>query len=364
MRWFFLILLGLSEIALIVAGGRFLSWWVVLLGSFPLTGGFFLVLIWSFLAPSNRFFTFVNEGTAKVVVRGGQVVKVLVQLKGFTLDSDWNVVSGQERHLFGGLRWYGIWPVDDIYIYRFRWTNVLHDGTVQEHEPEWLDYILLKQDVYFFKEEEVEDKNLLPLEVHVLLTIQVVNPYKALFLVQDWLETVINRFRPTLRDCIAQGEYEVLVKQRGAIGSKLFGDSNTLLREFLDQYGVEVLAVEIKEINPSEEYRDETLLQWKAEQEEKRVRINARAEAARLRSVYGQIERLGYTGRLIRVLEALERTPAGVLTIHAVPDLTEVLREVFGEHSEGSTGGGSGSKSGGSGSKRRRSYTRRKGGTN
>jgi len=261
-----------------------------------------LALVWFYLAPNNMFFTFVDESTAKIVVRGGQVRKVLVQLKEHTLDQDWNIVLGQERHLFGGLRWIGIWPLDEMYIYQFRWTNVLHDGTVQPHPAEWLDYILLKQDVYYFTETAAEDADLLPLEVEVLLTLKVVNPYKALFAVQDWLEAVINRYRPAVRDRVAQDRYETLINQKGSMANELLASSADVRQQFLDEYGVEVIAVEIKDIEPPEEHRNATLQKWLAERDAERVRVGAEAEADRTTTTFDAVR--GIKGLLLRWLES------------------------------------------------------------
>lgn len=49
-------------------------------------------LIYFYLAPNNRFFTFVHEATGRFVSKGGQVSKVLIQWEGHTFDDDGNVV--------------------------------------------------------------------------------------------------------------------------------------------------------------------------------------------------------------------------------------------------------------------------------
>lgn len=118
------------------------------------------------LAEDNLFFTFVKEGTAKVVVKGDQVIKILIQWKGYTLDEQWNVVKEgipmkdgkkvplgtpgakiykEKCHPLGGFRYYGFWPIKDIYIYGFTWTGIKEDGKIIHHEKEVLDYILLRR---------------------------------------------------------------------------------------------------------------------------------------------------------------------------------------------------------------------------
>jgi len=270
----------------------------------------FFLIVWHWLAPTNRFFTFVDEGTAKVVVRGGQAQKVLFRLKGHKMDANGYIVlaPGDEepQRLLGGLSWVGLWPLDDVLIYTFRWTNVLHDGTINSHSAEWLDYILLKQDVYYFALERAEDADLLPLKVEILLTLRVVNPYLALFQVQDWLEAIVNRFKPIVRDTVAQGEYKELVAQRTSLGGILFTASAPLRQEFLDQYGVEVRAVEIREIEPPQEFLELTLREWEAEQEAKAKLVLADAEAGRMDREYGAVRRQGALGVLMRFWERVK----------------------------------------------------------
>lgn len=143
-------------------------------------GLFFLV--YYVLAPDNKWSTFNQEGTGKVVMRGDKFHKGLIQWEGRTFDADWNVIAGREFHLFGGLRFVGWYPLDYIYRYWFEWTGLRPDGvTPLPHDPELLDYIMLKQDVYFGETKEAEDLERLPLDVSFVLTIRITNPYKALF---------------------------------------------------------------------------------------------------------------------------------------------------------------------------------------
>lgn len=277
--------------------------------------GYGLFRLFWLLAHTDRFFTFVNEGTAKVVMRTGKAFRVLIQYEGRALDQDGNLVPGEERHLFGGLRWIGLWPFHYLYRYGFEWGSSQEDGTLVVKAEE-LDYILLKQDVYAFEMGEVEDSDALPLRVRVLLTIKIANPYKALFTVHKWLETVINRFQPMVRDRIGESSYRELLVQKGSLGGELYRASGKIRRRFLSQYGVEVLAVEVGKIDPPEAQREETLRAWTAQREAERVGIEAEAEAGRRRTVaegekdridieYPAVAEKGLSGLLIRLIEGL-----------------------------------------------------------
>ncbi len=273
--------------------------------------GFCLIYFW--WAPNNLFFTFVPEGRAKVIIQGDAFKKILIQWEGYELDDNRNVVEGGSlrRSLFGGLKFYGLWPVDDIYIYDFQWTGIKEDGNIDPHPKETLDYVLLKDDVYGLKEEKAEDKNLLPLNVTVALTVRVVNPYKALFNVQNWLETLYNRIRPYIRDFITTGTYEEFIVSQGRMGPRIYSklEEEGIINEFWDRYGIEIRKIEVKDIDPGEDFRRATLAKYLAEREKEKVVVEAEAEKQRLEKVYGKIGEFGDLGKFIRTLEALEKSP-------------------------------------------------------
>ncbi len=330
------------------------KWWVLVIIGIPITVIAGLLFAYFFLAkPSqNRWFTFVKEGTAKIVVRGDKFEKALIQWEGYTLSEEikkdgkgkiiqdkWDIIKGEEKgHPLGGFRYYGFWPFKDMYAYDFEWTGVKENGEIIHHPKETLDYILLKDDVYWAKVEQAEDKELLPLEVEIILTIRIINPYKALFNVQNWLEIVINRIKPWVRDAVTHDTYENLIKQPDRIGEEMYGklkDAGLLENEFIARYGVDVRKIEVKEINPPKEYRDVTLRKYTAEQEKKRIVIEAEAEAERLNTVYGKIQQFEDLGRLVRTLEAVEKSPlAASLTVQAVPGLPEALKGIFGKSAD------------------------------
>lgn len=123
-------------------------------------------------------------------------------------------------------------------------------------KEETIDFILVQDDVYYAFVDEAETKGMVPVNVSLLLTLRVVNPYKALYRVQHWLEATQNRIKPAFRSFVALKEFEELTKQREAVEEEL----NSFLRgtkvdEFIsDNYGVELVAVEIVRIDPAGEW--------------------------------------------------------------------------------------------------------------
>jgi len=242
------------------------------------------------LAPKNIWFTFVNEATSKSIVKAGKFEKALIQWKDHTFDKDWNVIEGKEPwHPFGGLRYYGLFPLKDVYCYYFAWTGVTQEGKIDVHPKEKLDYILLRDDVYYFiaLEQETKPPELVPVDVEILLTIRVINPYKALFAIENWLETAINRIKPITKDCIGKYTYDKLIHRKGRIGDeiKILAEKAKVLDDFLNRYGVEIRKIELKDVNPTAKpttaLREATLKKFLAEQEKKAIIVMAEAVSRR-----------------------------------------------------------------------------------
>lgn len=352
-RW---IILGLAFSAIVATlffiGGTKTMWIPIGLGIgvigiiilFPL-------FVWGVLAPSNRFFTFVKEGTAKIVVKADQYNKTLIQWKDYTLDDEGNVVKDgtrkkgrtyrEPRHLFGGLRFYGLWPLLDIYTYRLRWTSIRQDGAISPHD-EMLDYALLKDHLYLVKIDRAEDKDMVPLDIELLVTMRVVNPYRAIFRVQDWVEMVLGRMKPLFRQYVAENTFKQLVERKQQAGGELWERllKTGEIKLFRNEYGIEVRegGVEMKDITPPPQYQEAATRKYLAEREKERITVEAEAEATRLKTVYEMIQKFGDLGKLVRTLEAVEKSPLSAsLTVQAVPGLQEILRGVFGKPTEAIT---------------------------
>lgn len=295
------------------------------------------------LAPLNICFTFVYEGTAKIVVSGKAAVGILIQYRGHTLDpntgdvssifdSNGNAIPGkkEESHLFGGLRFYGIWPFLDIHTHKFSWTAMSQGGEAKEHPKETHDYIGLFDDVYWFEVVKAEDEELVPLNAEVLARVRIINPYKALFVAQDWLEMLINLVKPLVRKEISDSTYEKLTAARESLGKKIYTGAFDLWQELERSYGIKVLGIEVKEIDPPEELRALTLKKVTALREAEVVAIEAEAEKKRISTVYQALAEAGDLGKLIRSLEAIEKAPQdGSKLVIVPPGIFEPLSQVF-----------------------------------
>jgi len=261
------------------------QWWMPMFWM----GFIFIYVLYSFffkLVPENILFGQVDEGMEKTVMKLGQACKGLIQYKGFTLNRDWDIVPGREIHLFGGLRWVGIWPIYYIFKYTQRWTSVRESGEAVSHEEE-LDSLLLKEKTYHLELKGAEDKDGIALDIDILLTLRVVNPYKALFGPHNYLEQVLNRTRPLFREYVRKYTFMELSAQKQRAGGELwerleregmvnvFNEDGGLevIGEFERDYGTRVKdgGIEMKRITPPPEYQEAQTSKYLSEREAERI---------------------------------------------------------------------------------------------
>jgi hypothetical protein len=287
------------------------------------------------LARKNKFFTFIEEGTCKAVVRAGEFRRFFIswQDKTFKIFRDgpqsqkrdnWRVVEGSSRsRFFGGLRFF-LWPLDQIFSHEFKWTHLHEDGSVASHEKQ-VDYMLLKKEIYIIDypitdQEAIEDIEGVPLAIRVSLPVRVVNPYVAMFVVRRWLANINviikgtvrsfvaqYRFKEDLLDMVAGKGIENIQKKKGIIKENLShpGDDlkqklqQTLGKAFLKEnkeekeeavereegnieiYGVLILkqGLDIIKIDPDSKHRELTFLKYKADREKEKAQVDAEAKA-------------------------------------------------------------------------------------
>jgi len=267
-------------------------WWII---------GIIIAILPIFLR-----FTKVEEGTAKAIVRLGGFHKIVMAWRGYELDEEWNVRSvekiGKKRHLPGGLRFVGFWPIDKVYRYRFRWQGIeIVEGKekVEFHEK-IIDYILVRPDVYWTqilgaetgpvgKPEEKPER--IPLDVQWLVTMRVVNPYKALFKAPpNWVENILARLNAHFRDWVATKSLDdilTLRKEPAKLLEELKEFNKDLFeRVFQNEWGVLIEGIQIRDIGLPAPYKEAAArrrqLELEAEARRTQFEIEAQARAAEI----------------------------------------------------------------------------------
>jgi hypothetical protein len=332
-----------------------------------------------FLAKKNIFFTFVEEGTAKVIMKFNAFYGVIMQYQNCTCrkEDDWEVEVPRERprkRLWGGLYCVGIPGIYSLFSYKFRWATIKTQKKPDEQvdrREETLLHIFVKDYLYLAEIYGAETKGLVSLDISFIVTARVVNPYKALFRVHDWANVIVARIEAYFRQYVATVEYQDIIAKKQEIGGqimKALGETGMLEdlakkpteqelsrfsqrnipreeRETLEEkikrwkgifwhdYGVKVKNIEMREITPSGENKkaiqEAATRQWVAERDKEGILTRADAEVQRLAKVYGKIREFGDTGITLRTLEALES--AGNKTGNWIVFPFNLLERLFGK---------------------------------
>lgn len=220
---------------------------------------FLIIYLW--WAPNDLYFTIIPEGYGVIVIRAGQFSKVLINWKNHILalqKSDehdvGDVIEGvSPKRFLGGLTGYGFWPLDNIHLYKFGWIGMEHDGTIREHEKRSLSNVLLMDDIYVARSEQIKDRDGLECNVNTALTMRVVNPYKALFCVQNWLEMIMIRVKASVRDALTQDVYNEWLAKKEDLSARIQDALGASFQEWLDKYGIAVSNLAVPDIDPSRE---------------------------------------------------------------------------------------------------------------
>lgn len=297
------------------------------------TGGIFLVVILFIagtigliyiLAKNYILFTFVEEGTAKTIMKFDGFDRVIMQYENCSLNDEWNVClyntePKKKKRLLGGLHWIGIPGIYSVYRYRFSWATLKSqkkEAEQIERRSEIIRHIFVKDYVYLGEIKGAETKSLVPLDIDFLVTTRVVNPYKALFRVHDWVNVIISRTEAYFRQFVSQTEYEELIAKKQEMGEEIMKalEETGMLGnngKFLIDYGIKVKNIEMRDIEPMGENKqviqEAATKRWVAEKQKSQVVTLAEAEVERIGKVYTKIKEFGEEGLTIRMLESIDK---------------------------------------------------------
>lgn len=263
----------------------------------------FALVVYFILAPKDIFFTFVQEGTAKIVLRNEAYQKTLMSLEGFELENRF-IVPGKagSKGLFKkGLFFLGIWPFDRIYKYAFTWTSIDAKGLPRVHEEREVDYIFLKKDVYFIRLIEGEDRDGLPLKVDIVLTMSIISPFVALMQTDRWLDAISNFILAEIRSELTKYPYAELINRNASkrgLGEEIYCRLNSKPGCAEDQvdcgivpqegsdfeyvekhFGVRIQKLGVAAIDPPAEWRAITLKKYTATKEAEATQVTAEVNA-------------------------------------------------------------------------------------
>jgi regulator of protease activity HflC (stomatin/prohibitin superfamily) len=245
-----------------------------------------------FLARLDLIFTTVPEGHFKIVTRFGSLRRVILAKNNHKIDDNGDIVELQqgeaaEETLPGGLRFLG-WPyIDSVYKKDMKFKKSLPNGEVKDYDVAKEDTFKAKVDYpYALVFSRCEDINNLPLQGHALLLANVTNPAKSQFATANFYEAMVDLALSSVRKCLEGFTFDEIKKKKDL--DKLIWKElkkprpegkRSVLRELLEDYGVEVRALRIVNVDPPEEYRKISLTKWTADREKDAARAVAEKEA-------------------------------------------------------------------------------------
>lgn len=136
------------------------------------------------------------------------------------------------------------------------------------------DRIDLREQVYDFPEQSVITKDNVTTRINALLYFQIVDPFKAVYEIDNLPNAIEKLTQTTLRNVIGELELDETLTSRDTINSKL----RAVLDEASNKWGVKVNRVELQDITPPESVRNAMEQQMQAERERRAKILKAEGE--------------------------------------------------------------------------------------
>lgn len=201
---------------------------------------------------------------------------VLMAIKGFKIipQSETRIVERLGRYhrtLSSGINY--IWPIID----QTRTIDVRRFGSQKGETIVFVsktDRIDLREQVYDFPKQNVITKDNVVTEINALLYFQIMDPFKAVYEIDNLPNAIEKLTQTTLRNIIGELELDESLTSRDTINSKL----RTVLDDATNKWGVKVNRVELQDITPPNSVRDAMEKQMQAERKRRADILNAEGE--------------------------------------------------------------------------------------
>lgn len=161
-----------------------------------------------------------------------------------------------------------IWPIIDKprdIIWRMTGTTISGEPRVIFKKVTTID---LRETVYDFPKQNVITRDNIVTEINALLYFQVIDPFKAVYEIENLPNAIEKLTQTTLRNVIGEMDLDDTLTSRDVINSKL----RIVLDDATNKWGVKVNRVELQDINPPRDIRDAMEKQMRAERD-RRARI-------------------------------------------------------------------------------------------
>lgn len=223
---------------------------------FDLLALYFIIVL---LAGLDIIFTKVIEGTCKGVVKGGELVRFPIQYAGRYFDKTTGEVKEGVisttllfrlwKRLFGGIRFLGIPLIHSLWEYKI---TFIRKGS-EKPEDNTYNYINLAIQNFNLPPKIVRTDERIGVKIEYALLLRIKNPRKAMVEPRpNFLQTVDDLIDAALRFWASSKKFDEVMKVREETKGKelekhLIGKVG---QKILDQYGVEIVNIAIKNVSP------------------------------------------------------------------------------------------------------------------
>ncbi|MDP2705294.1 MAG: hypothetical protein U1D31_01265 [Patescibacteria group bacterium] len=312
----------------------------------------FVPLAVYFLARADIYFTTLPEGQIKFIVEGDTLKRILANIPGYYIKGEGmeaEIVKGKgtpndvgipgwlsrrlgldkKRIYFVGIDY----PRTRVYSYEFIWEKFIKEKVGYKIVPrdEQVNSLFWKYP-YPVEAIDVELKGNFKINITIIVTLQVVFPYKPIFVFKgQWFSPVIAAIQGALVSYCGTVDFETLRSQdKEGNDADLVKKVTSINNSLRENYGVEISQVNFVELEPSASQADVT----KALQAIEIARLN---KEAKIKDAEGDqqaalLRRTGEAEGLKKLLEVADKYEGGVDLLK-----TDLATRNLGQESEIST---------------------------
>jgi len=200
----------------------------------------------------------VNEGYCKVIVVGDKFQGIIFNHKGKAMDKNWEVVDENSPDAYykdkSILGMHLIWPLffGKVYAHILAWRKYDFLKKTPIDRRELLTQTSLMAYPFYIETLQAEDKDRAPLDLFTVVTMRIVNPYKALFkITTEWIEVATPKIQSTYVAYIKLHSFQEMLENVKALGESIFDEMKQpggVFEELRDIYGVEIISIDVIEI--------------------------------------------------------------------------------------------------------------------
>jgi len=140
----------------------------------------------------------------------------------------------------------------------------------------YTDVIDLREQVYDFDKQNVITKDNVQTQINALLYFQIVDPFKAVYEIDNLPNAIEKLTQTTLRNIIGELELDETLTSRDTINTKL----RAVLDDATDKWGIKVNRVELQDITPPASVLNAMEKQMQAERNKRAEILNSEGEKA------------------------------------------------------------------------------------